>query len=205
MNFDNLKEAWANDKPETQLPSEIPQGKTSVAVTSIRRNMRIEFISQLIGLLLLIFWVRWASMNRLSFFLVSIAAFLLAIQTVYYLFRFYIFYRSMGRYDLSMKKSLRKIVYELELNIEIYKTFNYCAVPLIILIIVCSSMDLTTYISQTVTHGTVINYNALLIIFLVLLISQIISFFFLNLHIRLQYGRHLAELKKIMEDIEAEE
>ncbi len=202
MNFDNLKEAWANDKPETQLLPEIPQGKTSAAVTSIRRNMRIEFISQLVALALLILFVRWASINRLSFFLVSIAAFLLAIQTIYYLFRFYIFFRSMSRYDLAMKKSLRKIVYELELNIEIYRTFNYCAVPLIILIIACSSMDLTSYFSQTVTNGTVINYNALLIIFLVLLISQIISFFFLNLHIRLQYGRHLGELKKILEDIE---
>ncbi len=202
MNFDNLKEAWANDKPETQLLPAIPQGKTSAAVASIRRNMRIEFISQLVALALLIFFVRWASVNRLSFFLVGIAAFLLAIQTIYYLFRFYIFFRSMSRYDLAMKKSLRKIVYELELNIEIYRTFNYCAVPLIILIIVCSSMDLTSYFSQTVTDGTVINYNALLIIFLVLLISQIISFFFLNLHIRLQYGRHLGELKKILEDIE---
>ena len=137
--------------------------------------------------------------------MVSIAIFLLLIQTVYYFFRFYLFYKATGRYDLSIKKSINKIVYELELNIEIYKTFNYCAMPLLILIIIGDSTNLTTLLQQKVADGSILKHTFLLSIFIVLIVSQIITFFLLNLHIRLRYGRYLAELKKIMEDLEIEE
>lgn len=207
MNFDNLKDAWANDKREdSHLPFRtVPVGKTSSAISGIRKNMKREFILQIAAFLLLTLLLLDSSKNALSIFMVSIGIFLLLIQTVYYFFRFYLFYKATSRYDLSLKKSIYKIIYELELNIEIYKTFNYCAMPLIILIIIGSSMDLTTFLQQKVADGSILQHTSLFFIFIVLIVSQIITFFLLNLHIRLRYGRHLAELKKIMEDLEIEE
>ena len=207
MNFDNLKDAWANDKTdESHLPiRNVPVGKTSSAISMIRKNMKREFIIQIAAFILLIFPLLGPSKNALSVFMVSIAIFLLFIQTVYYFFRFYLFYKATGRYDLSIKKSIYKIIYELELNIEIYKTFNYCAMPLIILIVIGGSTDLTTFFQQKVADGFILKHTSLLFIFIVLIVSQIITFLLLNLHIRLQYGRYLAELKRIMEDLEIEE
>ncbi|HEX6427782.1 MAG TPA: hypothetical protein VF008_08860 [Niastella sp.] len=207
MNFDNLKDAWANDKTEDpHLPfTNVPVGKTSSAISKIRQNMKREFNLQIIGFILLTLPLLGSSKNALSVFIVSIAIFVLLIQTVYYYYRFYLFYKATGRYDLSIKKSIYKIIYELELNIEIYKTFNYCAMPLIILIIIGDSTNLTTFFQQKVADGSILNHTFLLFIFLVLVGSQIIISFFLNLHIRLRYGRHLAELKRIMEDLETEE
>lgn len=207
MNFDNLKDAWANDKTEdSHLPfRNVPVGKTSSAISRIRKNMKREFILQVAAFILLTLPLLNSSKNALSIFMVSIAIFLLLIQTVYYFFRFYLFYKATGRYDLSLKKSIYKFIYELELNIEIYKTFNYCAMPLIILIIIGSSMDLTTFFQQKVADGSILKHTYLLFIFIVLIVSQIITFFLLNLHIRLRYGRYLAELKRIMEDLEIEE
>jgi hypothetical protein len=207
MNFDNLKDAWANDKREDpNLPfRNVPVGKTSSAISKIRYNMKREFASQIVAFILLILLLFDSSKNALAIFLISIAIFLLLIQTVYYFFRFYLFYKATGRYDLSLKKSIYKIIYELELNIEIYKTFNYCAVPLIILILIGSSMDLTTFLQQKLADGSILKHTSLLFIFIILIVSQIITFFLLNLHIRLRYGRYLAELKKIMEDLEIEE
>jgi hypothetical protein len=207
MNFDNLKDAWANDKTEdSHLPfRNVPVGKTSSAISRIRKNMKREFILQVAAFILLILPLLGSSKNTLSIFMVSIAIFLLLIQTVYYFFRFYLFYKATGRYDLSIKKSIHKIIYELELNIEIYKTFNYCAMPLIILIIIGNSTDLTTFFQQKVADGSILKHTSLLFIFIVLIVSQIITFFLLNLHIRLRYSRYLAELKRIMEDLEIEE
>lgn len=206
MNFDNLKDAWANDKREdSPLPfRNVPVGKTSSAISRIRENMKREFILQVAAFILLILPLLGSSKNALSVFMVSIAIFLLLIQTVYYFFRFYLFYKATGRYDLSIKKSINKIIYELELNIEIYKTFNYCAMPLIILIIIGDSTNLTTFLQQKVADGSILKHTFLLSIFIVLIVSQIITFFLLNLHIRLRYGRYLAELKRIMEDLEIE-
>jgi hypothetical protein len=207
MNFDNLKDAWANDKTDdSHLPlRHVPVGKTSSAISRIRKNMKREFILQIAAFILLILPLLGPSKNALSVFMVSIAIFLLFIQTVYYFFRFYLFYKATGRYDLSIKKSIYKIIYELELNIEIYKTFNYCAMTLLILIIIGVSTDLTTFFQQKLADGSILKLTFLLFIFLVLVVSQIITFFLLKLHIRMRYGRYLAELKRLMEDLEIEE
>jgi hypothetical protein len=189
MNFDNLKGAWANDKTDDiPLPvRKVPPGETPSIVSKLRRNMKQEFISQVIGFVFLILVVLRSPQNTLSVFIVSIAIFLLLVQTLYYFSRFYLFYKAIGRYDLSLRKSIYKITYELELNIEIYKTFNYFVVPLVTLIIIGSMA------------------TSLFVIFIVLGVAQIISFFLLKLYVRTRYGRYLAELKKIMEDLETEE
>ena len=120
-------------------------------------------------------------------FIAGIAIFLLLLQTGYYFSRFYLFYKAIGRYDLSLRKSIYKITYELELNIEIYKTFNYFVTPLVAVIIIGSRA------------------TSLFVILIVLGVAQLISFFLLKLYILARYGRQLAELKKIMEDLETEE
>jgi hypothetical protein len=189
MNFDNLKGAWADDKTDDMpLPvRKAPLRETFSVVSKLRRNMKWELISQVIGFVFLILVVLLSPKNTLSSFIVSIAIFLLLIQTVYYFSRFYLFYKAIGRYDLSLRKSIYRITYEFELNIEIYKTFNYFVAPLVALIIIGSMAD------------------SLFVIFLVMGIAQIISFFLFKLYVRTRYGRHLAELKKITEDLETEE
>jgi len=189
MNFDNLKDAWANDKTdETDLPiRNVPVAAASSAVGKIRKSMKKELMSRLAGFVVLVLVLLGVPKSPLSVSIVSIAIFLLLVQTAYYFSRFYLFYKATGRYDLSLRKSIYKITYELELNIEIYKTFNYCVAPLVALIIIGS---MTT---------------SLFVIFIVLGVAQIISFFLLKLYVRTRYGRQLAELKKIMEDLETEE
>lgn len=185
MNFDNLKDAWASDQAEgISLPATIvPTGKISSAVARIRKNMQREFILQIGAFIVLIIFV-WSRADGSSFFLRGIALFILLMQTMYYYFRFYVFYRRIGRLDLSIRKSISAIAYELELTIESYKTFNFCATPLIALII--------------------FGVGTLWVVCLKLALFQIVIFFLLKLHIHLRYGRYLAELKKIMEDLEAE-
>src|SRR5258708_40226781 len=162
-------------------------GATPSVVSKLSRNIKMKFISQVIDFLFMILVFLRYTKNTLSVFIVSIAIFLLLVQSVYYFSRFYLFYKAIGRYDLSLRKSIYKITYELELNIEIYKTFNYFVAPLVALIIIGSIA------------------TSLFVIFMVLGVAHIISFFLLKLYVRTRYGRHLVELKKIMEDLETEE
>ena len=96
MNFDNLKGAWANDKTDDiPLPvRKVPPGETLSIVSKLRRNMKQEFISQVIGFVFLILVVLRSSQNTLSVFIDSIAVFLLLVQTLYYFSRFYLFYKA---------------------------------------------------------------------------------------------------------------
>src|SRR5690349_11504166 len=108
MNFDNLKGAWADDKTD-DIPSavrKIPQGETASVVARLRRNMQREFLLQVIVFVFLIVVVLWSPKTTLSVFIVSISAFLLLIQAGYYFSRFYLFYKAIDRYDLSLRKSI---------------------------------------------------------------------------------------------------
>jgi Flp pilus assembly protein TadB len=193
MNFDDLKDAWANERlSDAGLPLKtVPTGASSSAVSKIRKNMRRELIAQIAGFVILIYAFVITPRGTLSLYIAAIAIFILIIQTVYYFSRFYLFYKAIGRCDLTLRQSIYKIAYELELNIEIYKTFNFCAVPLIVLIIAGGGLDLGS--------------TSLLIVFAMLAGAQIVVIFVLKLHLHSRYGRHLAELKKIMEDLEREE
>jgi Flp pilus assembly protein TadB len=193
MNFDELKDAWANEKSgDAGLPlKRVPSGATFSAVSEIRKNMRRELIAQIGGFVILIFVFVITPKSPLSLYIAAVAIFILIIQTVYYFSRFYLFYKAIGRRDLALRRSIYKIAYELELNIEIYKTFNFCAVPLIVLIIAGSGLDLRS--------------TSLLLVFAMLAGAQIVVVLVLKLHLDTRYGRHLTELKKIMEDLEGEE
>jgi len=193
MNFDDLKDAWANDRiSDAGLPMKaVPTGAASSAVSEVRKNMRRELIAHIGGLVILIFVFVITPKNTLSLYIAAVAIFILIIQTVYYFSRFYLFYKAIGRCDLTLKQSIHKIAYELELNIEIYKTFNFCAVPLIVLIIAGGVLDLRS--------------TSLLLVFAMLACAQIVVVLVLKLHLHNRYGRHLAELKKIMDDLASEE
>src|SRR5688500_1237216 len=124
MNIDNLKNAWANDKTEgSPLPfNQIPAGKTSSAVVKLRRNMKTEFISVICAFICLIGLFLNDPKSPLSIVIFSVSTFLFLMQIAYYFIRFNRFYKQTARYDLTVKKSIYKIIYDLELNIEIYKT-----------------------------------------------------------------------------------
>lgn len=209
MNFENLKNAWAEDT-KTQLPT-VPsnslQRNTTSVIARIRRNIKNEFIAILFSYLIIIVVYIYFSKEPLSMLIAGTGCFLLIIQSIYYYSRFYIFYRRTSSYDLSLKKSIRNIVYELELNIEIYKTYSFCAMPLAMLVglSLVSSNGVYVFVRELIISGAFLKTGNILIICVILLVSQVITAIFLNLHIHLQYGKYLKELKKIMYDFESDE
>jgi hypothetical protein len=209
MNFDDLKNSWADATVE-DMPSlieHLPLEATSPAVNKIRRNMRNEFIAQVLSYWVIIIVFIAVSKTALSILIVILSTFILLMQTGYYFWRFYIFYRQISRYDLSLKKSIRKFIYELELNIEIYKTYSFCAMPLATLagLAILAPHVVTAFVRYLIDSGSWISPGPLVLTAIILVISQGITAFFVNLHIKIQYGRYLKELKTLMDDLEAEE
>jgi hypothetical protein len=205
MNIDELKDAWSQDEPAgMSLPMSTEMlGKTTSAVGKLRRKMKAEFISLLICYVFIIAMLFKGVRSPLFFNITSVLLFSWLVINVFYYFRFYIFYKSIGRYDLSMAKSVGKIVYELELNAEIYKTHSFSAIPLSILTsitLIGSKLSLDKLPNILAANGF-ISLTAMLVIFLIILISFGITYVFINLHVRLSYGKHLAELKQVMNDL----
>jgi hypothetical protein len=206
MNIDELKDAWNQDEPKgMHLPvSTAMLGKTTSAIKRIRRNIKAEFFACLVcyGALIILMFQSSSFFNITSIFL-----FIILVLNCYYFFRFYIFYKSIGRYDLNMRESIRKITYELELNIEIYKTYNFCVTPLaaLVAIMLITGKVAFDYIWHVLASDTFISSGNLLFTFAIILISFIVTYICINIHVRLQYGKYLEELKRVMEDLGGEE
>jgi hypothetical protein len=102
-----------------------------------------------------------------------------------------------------MKSSLRKIVYELELNTEVYKTYSFSAMPLSILTagaFIAGKLNII-HLPNIFAHGNGIPANLMLWICLTILVSYVITYFLISLSVRLTYGKYIEELKQIMNDL----
>ncbi|TDX00619.1 hypothetical protein [Dinghuibacter silviterrae] len=202
MNFDDLKDAWAKEPAEGGSPS-LPTEKTTSAVSRIRKNMRNEFIATAFGFALTLVIVLMSGFNHLTFLVVCTASFLF-VQTGYYFTRFFLFYRRMERYDLGLKKSIRKIVYELELNMEVYKTYSFCVTPTATLlwIAVMGASSWGKFMRDFICEDTPGSAQKIFWIMVTFLIAQAMVAFVLHLQVRTKYGRHVAELKRVLDDLE---
>jgi len=209
MNIDDLKDAWSQDEPkEMHLPVSTAQlGKTTSAVGKIRKNMRNEFIGVLVAYIALISLMFYSMQSSFFFNVTSIFVFTLIVMNGFYFFRFYVFYKSIGRYDFNVKDSIRKIAYDIELNTEIYKTYNMCVTPLGALftfVLLCGKNGMD-YVRRILASNFLVTSGNLLTVFAVILISFIITYVCINLHVRQQYGRYLTTLKQVVDDLGHEE
>src|SRR5579859_6455059 len=135
MNVDELKDAWGQDEPKgMSLPLSTEMlGKTTSVVERIRKNMRSEVVALLVSYAILLVYLFAGVRTNFLFNITSILFFVILVLNCFYYFRFYVFYKSISRYDFSIKNNIRKITYELELNTEIYKTYNFSVTPIAIL------------------------------------------------------------------------
>ncbi len=102
-----------------------------------------------------------------------------------------------------MRESIRKIAYELELNTEIYKTYNICVAPLSVLITITliSGKGVLDYMQRVLASNSYISPGSLLFVFAIILISFGVTNLSINRHVRLQYGKYIQELKQVMDDL----
>ena len=214
MNIDDLKGAWGKDEPSgMHLPNATAGlGKTTSVVGKVRKKMKSEFIGTLVTYVLLIAYIIFirASFNGVHqavFFLntISILLFTLFLLNGYFFLRFYTFYKNISRYDLGMKNSILKISYELELNIEIYKTYLLSVAPLAVLITftLAGGKSIYDFLQSLLASSALLSGN-MLWMFSTVLISFLLTWFCVNLAIKLQYGKYLSELKQIAGDLGSE-
>lgn len=127
MNLDDLQKQWQQQPAgHFQLPTQLDSlKKAHTPVEKIRKNMKNEFWFQLAGLAVLAAAPMLMKSSRE--FLLIYYAFLPVVLAIsgYYLFRFFRFYQDSIRMDLDTRKNLYRFYYEMKLNIEAYKAFNY--------------------------------------------------------------------------------
>lgn len=209
MDLDDFKEDWSKDTTIHRhvLKNLQPiNGATSI-VYRIRKHIRNDFIKMILFYLFLLVIFIFHSQTALSLFLMSLITFLLSVQAALYFWRFFLFYKKLPRYDLSLRRSLRRIAYELEINIELYRNIVYCAMPLtsLALIGLIGENSILTFFRQLVLFPSTLTITGLLPPFLWVLTLQVVIYQLIKWHIRIHYTRYLSSLNQILKDIDQED
>ncbi|SDM99282.1 hypothetical protein [Siphonobacter aquaeclarae] len=210
MNLDDLQKQWQQQPDEhIQLPVQLDSlKKARNPVEKIRQNMKNEFWFQLIGLLVIS--LAPALMKSSREFLVIYYSFLPVVLAIsgYYLTRFFRFYRDTIRMDMDTRKNLYRFYFEMKLNIEAYKAFNYCIgiflIPLGLLFALQDKfpdpfLSIHRYMS-THTIGT----EQVIIVAVVLLTAVVVIDLIARVWVEKYYAPYVRQIEAVLNELEAE-
>lgn len=197
MNFDDIQAAWNQEGSENiQLPTALSdlKGKNS-PVKKIRSAMRTELIFQVFGMIVIGFSPQIIGLHtnfQLAFYMTYG---FLAIISIYYLIRFYFFYNRLYNYTLSSKESLYTLYYDIKVNIEMYRSFNYALIPILVIMV-------SLFLVAKLPFAVPMNQSHLLTLGVIILaISTIIVYGFLEFGIKVSYGRYLKEIGIVLDQL----
>lgn len=201
MNFDDLQSAWHSDKGnDIVVPDSVAKLRSVVTpVQHIRRNMRKEFVVMLVIIIAFPFFpLTVAKGLALVPFYAMYAA--MVILTVFYFIKFYLFYKRLDTVTLNSKDSLYEVYYDIKLNIEMYRSFNYAIIPLLLL------YQVMVMISLPSRGAAFANRNVYFIIIfsVTFLVFMGIMLVFVEWWISYFYGSYLKQVKKVLDELKEE-
>ncbi|SEK48843.1 hypothetical protein SAMN04488505_101291 [Chitinophaga rupis] len=200
MNFDELQSAWNSDEGKgAVLPETLQRLKSAhMPVTKLRKNMRKEFIMLVIIFSLMGFFplLSIQGVPTIPFYAMYTALIML---TVFHLTKFYRFYQRLHANTLSSKDNLYEVYYDIKLNIEMYKSFNYSIIPLIMLYLVMIVLDLDHFTTTPVTpHKKMVIIISFVITFIVAVIVVIVL---VEWWVSYAYGKYLRQVGKLLDEL----
>lgn len=204
MNFDDFKSAWENDKAEDPIKTTIDLDKFKTArlpLDQLRAKMKDEFWVQCIALLITAFFPQIFGLSQ-GFYLpfYGFFVFYLAI-CVYYLSRFYFFYKRLLPADLPTMENLYETYYDIKLHIEIYKSFTYALLPFAFVFggMIILNVKNGKIVRMFMEHG--ISNNLTIVLVASFAIGMIVLMLITEFWVRKQYGKYAAQIRQLLDEL----
>ncbi|SHG78560.1 hypothetical protein [Pedobacter caeni] len=205
MNFDDIKSAW---NKESEQPIEIPKDiqslkKAQMPLDKFRKNMRGEAIFQILALLMSAFIPGFFKLIPALKIPFNSAYILFVITTLYFLIRFYKFYKKIGASSLNTKDSLYELNYDLKLNMELYKMFNFILLPVFLIFgAIILVNDNYAYFLKVITNEPGYFYIAF---GLTTLTIYTMVHFFAIIWLNQYYGKYAKEIESLISELKEEQ
>ena len=204
MDFNDIQNAWNNEKTENVVvPNNLEKIQSAnTPLDKIRENLKKEFIYQIISIVLIGFlplvYNFPPKMATLFYLLFS----LFTAVCIYYLVKFYVFYKRLNSITLKTKDSLYETYYDIRLNMELYKTFGFALTPFMILFLIVflyfEFSKIPGFISNDFT-----NYQ-LAGVFFVVVFCMLFMGLGLEWWVHKFYGKFAREIKKVLDELKEE-
>jgi hypothetical protein len=201
MNFDDIKNEWNAENPEGSSIStdmlKIKQAHTPI--DRIRGKMKHEFFYQIFFLVIMAFVPYFFGFSSamgqvfLMFYAITCGF------TAYYFFKFYLFYKNSYDMSLDTRKNILWFYYEMKLNIELYKALTYIVafigVAFLAVYLFIERASVFTKILGKLS-STYILLNCFITILIIGAITELWAWYY--------YGKHLKQVKKVVDELDYE-
>lgn len=204
MDFNDIQNAW--NKEETNnvvLPSNLEKIKeANTPLDKIRKNLKKEFIYQIFSIVFMgfipLFYDFPSKMTTLYYLLFS----LFVAVCIYYLAKFYFFYKRLSSITLKTKDSLYETYFDIRLNMELYKTFGFALTPFLILYLIgflyLKFSNAPSFLSNDFTN---FQLGAL---FSIVVFTMLFMGIALEWWVKKFYGKYAKEIKKVIDELKEE-
>ena len=196
MDLDNYKQLWSKEEiSETPEISLEKQTQIHTPLEKIRKNMRMEFWSTTI-LLILVLGIIWLFPLPYKFRLyIFILVFSMTLVTMFFYHRFFKLYKEIGNLNLKTLESLKDLLFQFELNKQYYVSFYLSFVPFV----VCE-MILTVEFSPNFNYVSDFVFTS---IFVGSIVFGLIALYILGrLFFQYFYGKYIQKIKTLVRDLQ---
>ena len=202
MNFDDIKSAWNNDNHDhVVVPSSVDQLKTlQLPVEKLRNNMKIEFYVQLLSLIFIGFLPRYTYFNPVLIIPFYAVYFVAVAISVYYFFKFHLFYKQLDTATLRSKDSLYVLYYDAKLSIEMYKSYAYTLIPFALLELAMHMVSRQDSKMKAVFQAAVTNQTIAMILVGIFLGMLLLLMVITTLWVNSYYGKYMKQIGKVLEE-----
>lgn len=204
MNFNELQQQWNNEPTDKiRIPENIDtlrQAQTPIDI--VRKKMKKDFFMQAFLLVAIAFApVVFDFSDKVTAVFIPFYG-VAAGFMIYYFYKFYVFYKKSYDMTFDSRKNLLWFFYELKLNIELYKALTYIMFFLGFSFgVLKGTVDkdgnaLTNFLNKNESGlGIAIGLIAILIFF---------CFFMAEFIPRWYYGKHLNQVKAVLDQLDEE-
>ncbi|GAA0534991.1 hypothetical protein [Chitinophaga japonensis] len=202
MNFDDLQAAWDSDKgDDIPVPGNLERLKTvKTPVERIRRNMRNEFVAQVVLIVIMGFFPSLIKFHSVFVAPYYIMYTMMVALSIFYFSKFYFFYKRLNTNTLNSKDNLYEVYYDIKLNIEIYKAFSFSLIPIMIVIV-------TMILANKRMHDGNMDMlsNRIISAFItVFCLAIALTIALTELWVKQLYGKYLKQIKRVLQELKEE-
>ncbi|NML41302.1 hypothetical protein HHL17_29180 [Chitinophaga sp. G-6-1-13] len=176
---------------------------TNQPVNKIRKNMRQEGILQIISLIFLAALPRYFVLSPLVMVGYYCLYAILVSVSGYYLYKFYQFYQRLSTANLSTKEHLYGAYYEIRIHLEMYRSFTYIILVLMLGFATLYGLVDTPHILKSIQDK--LNVNGIIV--LAVALTGVVTLIGIVTECTLEsyYGRYVKEIRQQIADLTAGE
>ncbi|MEO8532526.1 MAG: hypothetical protein ABI441_02195 [Flavobacterium sp.] len=205
MDFNEIQNAWNNEKGENVvLPNNLEKIQSAnTPLDKIKKNLKNEFIYQIASVFFVGFVPVLCDFSGKIIVLYYLLFSLFTAVCIYYLVKFYLFYKRLNNLSLKTKDNLYETYFDIRLNMELYKTFGFALTPFLILYLLgffyYKFSRIPGFFAEEFTNLQLAGFFSI-VVFVMLFMGISLEWW-----VHKFYGKFAEEIKKVIDQLKEEE